>query len=219
LILENVLNTTYLFERRDWPPSRESFWTVLFSIFLLYLGQLDESQAKLTSWHANPKGNPWYIKRKHYPELCFNGLEFDDIAVEPLYISGDNFNPNVDIPITLGGVSPDIFVRLNSNYLIIENKIGTTDLNTNQLETYPKLIIHLMGEKINCQYLLVISCGCSDSQFRSASNIQNQIEQQFGFLLWEYIILQMYETKFDIAGNYIAKWQKYTTSLNQDAET
>ena len=225
------MNATYLFERQGLggphptlPHSSESFWTSLFSLFLLHLGKKKNNGNQLSIWWCKkPPYPPWYEPRPKNSFLDLRGLEFDDLAVEPPTLAGRYFETNVEVPPNIGGIRPDVLVRLRSagsnidtRYVLIENKTVGADLNTNQLEGYARLLSFLDGQNIQSQFLLLLSVGTTEAIYRSAKALQQKLEVRFGLLLWEDILQQMKESQFNLPGLDIDGWQKYTQGLDTD---
>ncbi len=226
------MNATYLFERSTHeetiavpplPHSSESFWTSLFALFLLRLGQ--DKKGQLSVWQCkSTQRQPWYEERSDSASIDVRGIKFDDIAVEPPSLVGRCLDANVEIPPDIGGISPDILVRLPINnsrkkqkYLLIETKTVGADLSQRQVENYLNLLEFLKKRKVDSELLLLMSVGTTPAMHEAAQNLQRNLRSKFGLLLWEDVLRQMKECRFQLAGIDIEDWQKYTEALNTDA--
>jgi hypothetical protein len=225
----SIMNATYLFEGRSLqtthlklPHKSESFWTAIFSLFLLDLGKVGSIKGHPRVWQCKEATTqPWYELRRGSPILKLTGLEFDDLVMEPPTLAGHWFDEKVEVPARIGGVRPDVLLRLRSNspnkmshYVLIENKTVGADLNKNQVETYPKLLSFLSDHSIECQFILLMSVGVTEKIYKSAKILQQNLGSKFGLLLWEDIFRQMKEHQFQLPGIEIDSWQKYTEALD-----
>jgi hypothetical protein len=113
-------------------------------------------------------------------------IKFDDIAIEPSYLSGYYFGIGEhELPIELGGIKPDILLRLRNleinscRYIIIENKMKDKDAFTSvQRDNYVKLVEFLPKRNIQCEYLVLTSCGCNKI-FTEIDKFQEKLQNKF----------------------------------------
>lgn len=177
------MNATGLFNSQE---KGESFWTSLFSLFLLHLAARTTSRDVLTIWHCTdgPKA-PWYVRRLANSNLQLANVGFDDMAVEPSSVS---FMPEEITP-EAGYFPPDIVIRSNPgdgrHFFIIENKIKG-HLQNNQIHNYPELIKWLLDHKISSfDFLILHSEGRSDALAQQTRNFQKSKwgADHFGILL------------------------------------
>jgi len=176
----------------------ESFWTSIFALFLLHLGSQPRQNSTLPVYQCRlTSAAPWYERRSAAPELIMEGLKFDGIVVEPRTLKGFSGAPE-----TISGIRPDLFFTIKMEtdkrkYCFVENKtVG--NLNSNQLQAYPKFINYLSGQNYDCEYLLLLSVGCSNKTFREAQGLQARLQGHFGLLLWEEVFRQMKIRDFDL---------------------
>jgi hypothetical protein len=220
-----VLNATYLFEdsnkERVWPASAESFWTTLFSLFILHLSNGTAPRGKLTIWHCTdgPKA-PWYVPRSK-EKLEFKNVTFDDITVEPYGLCRPFLCTNETLTAEAGGFSPDIVVRSRSknrdHFVIIENKVTSgSHLAPNQIENYPCLMKWLSERKISFDFLILQSVGCCDALAEQTRFLQKEWQRHFGILLWEEVLREMKRTNFLLTGVPIDRWERYSKALDTD---
>jgi len=232
-------NVTWLFEgqipaRGEFPVSEEHFWTAIFALFLLHLGEArGETQLSIFRCRQPGRQDPWpcFESRRESPGLDVYGVGFEDIAVEPDRVPLHCFDPGFDVPIEIGGFRPDVFVRVNKTiahekprFFAVENKRGGRwgdGLSRAQMENYPRLIRYLADNGIDCQFLLLMSLGCSDNGrlWEQAVTLQDDLKAKFGILLWEDVIRHMERTQFRLAGIDIGEWRrKYTDDLDKAVE-
>lgn len=222
-----TLNATYLLKghSRIWPPCSESFWTTLFSQFLLHLATGSGSKSSLTIWHCrSAKGPPWYEPRAGRSQLDLDNLTFESITVEPP--AGLHPRPWPDIglaiPAKVGGFSPDVVIRFSpkpggrARFAVVEHKIEGS-LQKNQVENYPALLEWLRKAGVDCQFLLLQSVGAGDQLYRQARKLQDLLKGAFGIVLWEEVIRCMLASGFKVAGVDLADWQRFTVALDTDA--
>lgn len=221
-------NATYLFEgkhsSRVWPASSESFWTALFGLFALYLGEGAAPRGQLTIGQptVDPKGKP-YEPRAHRSTLQLHDLEFDSIAIEPRAISKCWPGTSFLLSAATGGFSPDVLIRIcdpeaPDHFLVIENKVTYAGcLADNQVENYPRLAAWLIENAISFDILFLHSVGSCHELYAQAKSFQRQQwGAHFGILLWEEVLQKMLSTGFAPPGIPIESWQPYTTALDTD---
>ncbi len=219
-----VLNATDLFEDKTkfCPPSSESFWTSLFSLFLMHIGGR-ASRGHLTIWQCTDGTEPpWYAPRTQNPMLGLSNIAFHDIAVQPLTLPRAWPCTADFLPIDIGGFSPDLLVRSrNENgeyFLIVENKITHgARLAENQAENYPRLIRWLIERQISFDFLILQSAGCCDDLAKQCRSFQSEPwADRFGILLWEEVFRVMKSTGFMSDCLPIDDWQRYSEALDKD---
>ncbi len=220
-----VLNATYLFEKDDGPlPSSESFWSTLFSMYLLHLSATDTTNKIVTTWFCKDEGPPWFERTPDDAWLNVDGLTSNNIAVEPNGLVGLWKNSKINSDPYFTGINPDIVFRIplkngGFRYTLIENKVKTdADLNSNQKSSYPDLIKRLRKEEgIECSLFLLQSLG-ADKMFKSSLMLQNEFlhGNQFGIILWEDVIRCMKRDSFFIKGIDFAEWIPYTEAGKND---
>lgn len=217
-------NMTYLFERLEskskLPACSESFWTSIFCLYLLHLGEMKKKDQRLNIWQFS-KSDSWYSQQPHR-YLTVDGMTFDDIVSEPkglweAYRSNDN---PLTIPPECGGFEPDIILRIPNErddkykYVLIENKITTNAcLAGNQMTNYPLLIKYLSYNSIYCEFYILRSVGCSKKLDEQTIFFQNELNKNFGILLWEDIMLQMIDFKFNLPGINPTNWKQYSGGI------
>jgi hypothetical protein len=212
------------------PPLSESFWTSLLALFFLHLGKSKHSDITVWTCTRNPSA-PWYERRREAATLNLRDLELHDVAVEPVTLEGEGTFGSLNVPSKVGGISPDLFIRLRSNspgsatkHVLIECKTVGAELNLNQKESYPNLLAYLNEQGIGAElleYLLVMSVGVSNRLYRDAQNLQGRMGSRglsFGLLLWEDILQKMKGCGFHLPGIDIDGWQVYTDDLKRNAD-
>jgi hypothetical protein len=215
------LNATYLFElskeskQEFLLPCSESFWTTVFSLFLLQHG---EQIGSLQVWRYQRRKEPPFFT--HLEDLTFEvgKLQASQVAVEPSSASHMNHfrklvNDDSEEIATWSGFSPDLVVRrLLDNgrfkYSFVEVKTGSI-LAANQIDNYPKLISQLDRLCIPCEFLFLCSVGgrALDLSVLSFQQLP-ELAGKFGVLLWEEVFLKMADVDFQPFGNKI-DWRKY----------
>jgi hypothetical protein len=224
------MNATDLFEltekNRGLLPNSESYWSTLFSFYLLHLSTARIANKLITTWFCTNQG-PHYFKRKAASAyLSVEGLTSKDIAVEPTKsLKGIWRSSKIDKNDYFTGISPDIIFKIaqttgKDRYVLIENKVKAgADLNSNQKTSYPDLIKQLSKEKIDCSLFLLQSLG-ADKIYESAMTLQEDFSQSnnFGVILWEDVIRCMKRDGFIIAGIDFDAWQPYTEDGKADCK-
>ena len=225
-----LLNATYLFEEKksdvrlpELPHKSESFWTAIFALFLLHLGNIKTGKGELSIFQCiapRPSQRPWYERRYKNPILNLAGLQFKNLTVEPPSLAGRWFGPE-EVPPGIGGFRPDVVIaprQSNSvpNYILIENKTDGSNLTKRQMDNYTNLLSFLSNNKINCEFLLLLSVG--NNIDKSARKLQEKLKDKFGLLLWEDILRQMKVHQFQLPGINIDHWQKYAKAFNTDVK-
>lgn len=227
--MSETLNATHLFQRKEsakgtptFPYSSESFWTSIFSVFLLYLGKKNGKQSHLRVLECkNSEDVPKYKLRRDSPTLAVSGLSFEDLAVEPNRDAMCNyFYDLANATPRIAGFEPDLLIRLRTRqpgkkerYVFIENKMEGP-LQRNQVENYPTLVEYLNENGIESEFLLLISLG--NKRVYKQINYLDQHKNdnfKFGLLIWEDVLHRMKEELFHLPGADIAGWQKYTEGL------
>lgn len=226
-----LLNATYLFEEKktdgslpELPHKSESFWTTIFALFLLHLGNTKTGKGKLPIFQCiepRPNQRPWYERRHENPILNLAGLKFEDLTVEPPSLAGPWFHLDREAPQEKGGFRPDVVIaprQSNSvpNYILIENKTIGSNLTKRQMDNYTNLFSFLSNNKINCEFLLLLSVG--NNIDKAARKLQEKLKDKFGLLLWEDILRQMKVHQFQLPGINIEQWQEYAKSFNTDVK-
>ncbi len=222
------MNATHFFEEicgglfektdghRSLPPSSESFWSAVFALFLLHLAK-HEQHGALISWNPNPEGPPWYERTSGDASFRVSGLTFDGMTVEPQTVM--EILPEDSRHLTLGGISPDIVIRLpkeegsDPGYALIENKItsGAT-LNANQRSAYADVVRCLADARL---YVLQ-PVGCSQNLFDATVDLSKSLREKFGVLLWEDAFRLMERTRFSALGFNPAKLLGFTEDAKTD---
>jgi len=203
------MNATHYFERtgieQSFPPSSESFWTAVFAMFILHLARSEQDVA-LTVWRpTSQEVPPWYERQPPTRALRVRGLTLDDLVVEPRTVM--DIWPDLIKDITLGGVSPDVVLRLsgesrpNRGYALIENKVtsGAT-LNENQLITYPAIVQRLCDNGLDARLYILQSVGCSQRLYHATKILYGRLGDRFGILLWEEVFRLMERINFSSLG-------------------
>ena len=70
-------NAAHLFQNPSlwWPPSSESFWTAIFSQFVLHLGSKPVAENSLTDWRCRVSNTPpYYERRLNDSDIRFNNF-------------------------------------------------------------------------------------------------------------------------------------------------
>ena len=130
--------------------------------------------------------------------------------------------PELIQDITLGGIAPDVILRLageadrNPGYALIENKItsGAT-LNANQLSAYPGVVRRLCDNGLDARLFVLQPVGCSQRLFAATKSLHRSLGDRFAILLWEDVFRLMQRTRFSSLGVDPATLQVYT----DDAKT
>ena len=222
----STLNATYLFESKDtpWPASSESFWTALFALFALHLGEGSKSCYELTIWHpTNGDCGTYYAKRAGRPRLSLVGLTIESLTVEPRALSKPWPGSNLVLPASAGRFSPDLVLQSrgegNANHLvIIENKVTYQGcLADNQMENYPQLAGWLISNTISFDLLFLQSVGCCNALYNQARTFRDMSwGSNFGILFWEEVLRVMHVSDFELPGVPIKAWQYFTAALDKD---
>jgi hypothetical protein len=231
-----ALNATDLFDGQHdpgpWPASSESFWTVLFALFVLHLGAGKTPRGQLTVWRCTDgSGKKYYAPRPsgegRGAVLEFSNLSFDSLAVEPPS-RGLSTKPwpgtGRGLPIAAGGFPPDVVIRSHNDgsdhFVVVENKATTgAHLAKNQFENYPLMVQWLIEAKVSFDFLLLQSTGCCEKLTQQARLFQRYPwAEHFGILLWEEVLRVMDRTDFMPGLLPIKAWQKYTASLDAECE-
>jgi len=218
-------NMTYLFERLEskskLPACSESFWTSIFCLYLLHLGEMKKKDQRLKIWQFNENDSRYSQQANRY--LTVDSMTFDDFVSEPRRLQEvyQSNNDPLTIPPKYGGFEPDIILRIPNErdnkykYVLIENKITTNAyLAGNQMENYPLLVEYLLGKSINCEFYILRSVGCSKKLDKQAIIFQNRLNNNFGILLWEDILLQMVDCKFHLPGINPNNWKQYMGGIH-----
>lgn len=221
------MNAAHFFERshgdRSLPQSSESFWTAVFSLFVLHLSARDEGVGSLSLWRPLPSGPPWYERK--VSEVAFPPkarIAMNDLVIEPIEVS--EVWPNLDISPTLAGISPDIIARFpvppdNPFFLFVENKVTTiASLNANQIDTYPKLLEFLNANNVRCALWILQPVGCSQKLYTATERLESRLTSRFGLVLWEDVFRLMEATDFCLPGFDITRLQDYTTDAAVDCK-
>jgi hypothetical protein len=229
-------NATWLFQgespsREGFPVSEEHFWTTIFALFLLHLGE-GKGESKLSIFRCKQPGrqgaSPCF-ERGGDLHVC--GVRFEDVAIEPKNVNGSCFAAGLDGPWKAGGFDPDVLLRIctsdsaeKSSFAVVENKRGGRScggLARGQMENYPLLVEYLKANRIDCRFLLLMSLACSEDGklWEQAVELQDRLKGKFGILLWEDIFRHMARAQFRLAGIDIDEWsQKYTGQLDDAVE-
>lgn len=221
-------NATYLFEKPkgalNLPSSSESFWTSLFSFFLVDISK--KTPFPLSIWMPNSgkcDGHPFYYERK--PNFSYSGLTnltFEMLSVEPKLLNPmlQSFGYGIDIT----GISPDIVLGKVENekimFTFIEVKIGdSSGLNHNQRDAYPKLVERLnQNENVGADLLVLHSVGCTNTVCDSLSKLEQRLGEHFGVLLWEDVFRVMGNFDYCIAGLDKEQLTRYTEDAIYDCK-
>jgi hypothetical protein len=215
------LNATYLFEmspesdREFFLPCSESFWTTVFTLFLL---KHAEQIGSIHAWRYERNTMPCFTNLT--PELLdVRGLVSSDIAVEPTTVSHiDHFRTLLDGPKNEDiarwcGFRPDVVIRRtlqegNSKYTFIEVKTGSVSSGS-QIENYPMLISNLTRRSIPCELFFLCSVG-GRALDTSVCALQESADLtgRFGVILWEEVFLKMAESGFQPFGHEMS-WARY----------
>lgn len=189
------MNATYFFEKKHaLPASSESFWTSLFAIFLLHLGRTNPP-IQLGVWRPieDAVNAPWF-RRVERPSFDISGLSLDQVAVEPKDLC--HLFPELSVRVT--GISPDILVRRDNRFMIVENKITTgAKLNSNQCDAYADLVKERESQLF---YFVLMSYGCQSSFYSQLIGLSGRLQRNFGILLWEDVFRAMELSNFSFPG-------------------
>jgi len=221
------MNATHLFGSTDKKngllPNSESYWTTLFSFYLLHLSTACTANKLITTWSCTDRKPFWFERQPKSVWLSVDGLKSKDITIEtPNGLVGIWKNNIVDEDYYFTGISPDILFRIpqsngNDRYVIIENKVRTgADLNSNQKTSYRDLVL---SKEINCSLFLLQSLGANNI-YKSAVKLQEEIHQsnRFGVILWEDVIRCMKRDDFTISGINFDDWKIYTEDGKDDCK-
>lgn len=213
-------NFTHFFETGPLNSS-ESFWTSLFALHLLHLGEIGGT---LKIWsRLDRERPPYYSQRKERPFLELGNVTWQAIAIEPRCAQmGAYLAARAKVPIREASFEPDVVLTRTGDgdpgprYTLIENKI-TQVLQENQMENYPRLVKKLMETGSSAQALLLMSVG-SRKVDKQARRLQHELDNAFGILLWEDVLRDMNRTQLDLPGVNFQPLENYTTDLEVDAD-
>ncbi len=219
--MEKTPNATYLFDRFEkdqLPPCSESFWTTLFALFILHLGQTSDGKLRVFQT-KEPAAHPWYDPIP-VRSVTLSKIAFDDLIIEPQSLSSCFSTP---LSVQLGGFETDVFMRMHDRtaskpkYLLVEVKTGSSaSLQENQLSNYPGLVTQLNKQNIDTELLLLLSVGANDKLYKQTKDLEKKRDEnfKFGLLLWEDILRQMAFSNFSPSGIDTGTWAKnYTQAL------
>jgi hypothetical protein len=214
------MNATHFFERREgdrtFPTCSESFWSTVFSFFLLHIAREKEGDCTLRVWQPTERsGPPWYEPKPTAHSLDPHGLTFQDVAVEPNTLVG--VWPEIDIAIT--GIAPDLMLRFDRGsgyeYVFVETKVTSgAHLNSNQLSSYPSLIKSLAPRGTKSRLFILKSIGCSTVLYNETRRLARDLGDRFGILLWEEIFRAMHAYGFSLPGLTGQMLEAYTDAGN-----
>ncbi|HQY59316.1 MAG: hypothetical protein V9G17_04660 [Nitrospira sp.] len=202
-------NLTYLFKgdsetANALPHCSESFWTAVLGLLFFHLGAQKERAGALNVYQCLPdaKKEPWYESRKPNSHIHLDGVCRNDLCIEPTRLT-DYYGADA----TMGGIRPDIVVRLPptecggfSTHLILECKTVGARAENVQLEKYVKFSDHLQANGHRTEVLLVIPISCHTNIYNAAKLAQLKYSNRFGLLLWEDLFRRMVETNFILPG-------------------
>jgi len=228
---DNVeLNATYLFELTKGKseqefalPCSESFWTTVFTLFLL--GH-SEQIGSIRVWHYQ-RQKP-YFKSSQGRIFDLRGLHASHIAVEPSVAShirhfGELVNDSSEEVARWSGFRPDLLVRRpltdgRHKYTFVEVKTGSISA-ASQLENYSALISELTRKRIPCEFFFLCSVGgkALDTSVLSFQQMAD-LNEKFAVLLWEEVFLEMAALSFQPLGTEI-DWTKYSEAFRSHCQS
>jgi len=187
-----MCNATYLFiEPHRKHHHSESYWTSLFSLYLLYLSKTQKNTSL-----------PAFKLIKEDGQSCFRpdgylhvpkDMDFSNIIVEGRFgqaaIPDDK---NVEIPKNLLNLKPDIFIVKNDQIIIIEVKTIGSYLTNYQKERYEEIYIFLIQRGYKLQLYFLLSAGHEQKNIDLLEYHPSNIST-YKILLWEHIFKHMYE--------------------------
>lgn len=225
--MERKLNATDLFGPNSaitLIPCSESFWSVLFALFLLEQTQRSPLDFAIpVYWRkVNARAAPWYERRRIEPYFAPGHLRLSDLTVEPTTTQTLAFLERVNDGFSLPafGIRPDVLVLGKEErpcLTFIECKTST-GLQQNQMENYPLVIAELERKGRRCQLLLLASVGMSKELDGQVLRLQERLGTDFGVLLWEEVVSEMIQSKFENNRLDTQQWAKYVEVLSEEAQ-
>ncbi|MFZ0638583.1 MAG: hypothetical protein WAN33_01070 [Candidatus Acidiferrales bacterium] len=212
-----------LFKRSEgMPHSKESLWSAIFGIFLLYIAEEGRGGPRLKVWIlAQFVPAPRYRERVAVADLSVVGLRYDDLSIEPTKESMiQYFQGAAGLPPEIAGVEPDIIARLDAGelgtrWIAVENKISGGALQDNQMHNYPRIVETLSAANKAIDVCLLMPKNPNKRLLRQATELQERMKANFGIFLWEDVIRLMCKEGFSLPGIDFRRWLDCASDLEE----